>query len=147
MPVEPEPTNAIEQVVEPFTEEMAQIQALWQELPDAHQVALALELVGSILESPYRPYFRHAMTQQWPIRPTEFAVAFPKFEITDDDLLNAYLDEEDLVQLTPEHLQEMAETMRSHYINDLFWPELRYVAGSILEKLSESNEPVNKLTP
>lgn len=137
MPVEPEPTNAIEQVAEPFTEEMAQIQALWQELPDAHQVALALKLVGSILESPYRPYFRHAMTQQWPIRPTEFAVAFPKFEITEDDLLNAYLDEEDTVQLTAEHCQEIAETMRNHYIHDLFWPELRHVAGLVLEYMAK----------
>ena len=135
------------QTSEPFEDEIGQIKTLWQELPEAHQVALVLQLAGSLLDGPYRPYLRHAMTQQWPVRPTEFPVAFPRFEITDDDLLNAYLDEEDLVQLKPEHLQEMAETMRSHYIHDLFWPELRYVAGSILEKLSESNVPVNKLTP
>lgn len=137
MQVEPEPTNTIEQDAELFTEEMAQIQALWQELPDAHQVALALKLVGSILDGPYRPYFRHAMTRQFPVRPSEFPVAFPRFEITDDDLLNAYLDEEDVVQLTPEHLEEMAETMRSHYIHDLFWPELRHVAGLVLENLAK----------
>jgi len=128
------------QTNEPFEKEIAQVKTLWQELPEAHQVALALELVGSILEGPYRPYLRHAMTQQWPVRPAEFPVAFPKFEITDDDLLNAYLDEKDLVQLTPEHLQEMAETMRSHYINDLFWPELRHIAGLVLENLGQGSE-------
>ena len=136
MPVEPEPNNSIQQSAEPFAEETAQIQSLWQELPEAHQVALVLQLAGSLLEGPYRPYLRHAMTQQWPVRPAEFPVAFPKFELTEDDLLNAYLDEEDLVQLEPEHLQEMAETMRSHYINDLFWPELRHIAGMVLERIA-----------
>lgn len=137
MQVEPEPITTVEKDAAPFAEEMAQIQTLWQELPDAHQVALVLQLASSLLEGPYRPYLRHAMTQQWPVRPAEFPVAFPKFEITEDDLLNAYLDEEDLVQLEPEHLQEMAETMRSHYINDLFWPELRHIAGMVLERIAQ----------
>lgn len=141
MPVEQDENELLEQAAPTYEQEIAQIKALWQELPEAHQVALALTLVGSILEGPYRPYFRHAMTQQWPIRPTEFPVAFPKFELTDDDLLNAYLDEEDLVQLTPEHLREMAETMRSHYINDLFLPELRHIAGLLLENLGQASEP------
>lgn len=136
MQVEPEPTNTIEQDAEPFTEEMAQIQALWQELPDSHRVALALELVGSILESPYRPYFRHTMTQQWPIRPAEFPVAFPKFEITQEDLLRANVAEEDTAHLSAEYRNKISETMRNHFIHDLFWPELRHVAGLVLENLS-----------
>lgn len=140
MPIEPEPNHSIEQGAEPFAEEMAQIQALWQELPDAYQVSLVLQLADTIMSGVYRPYLRHAMTQQWPVRPAEFPVAFPQFEISEDDLLNAYLDEEDLVQLTSEHLQEMAETMRSHYINDLFWPELRHIAGLVLENLGQDSE-------
>ena len=137
MPVEPEPNNSIQQNAEPFAEETAQIQSLWQDLPEAHQVALVLQLASSLMEGAYRPYLRHAMTQQWPVKPAEFPVAFPKFEVTEDDLLNAYLDEEDIVQLKPEHLQEMAETMRSHYINDLFWPELRHIAGIVLERIAQ----------
>ena len=121
----------------PHEDMVDQIQALWEGLSGAHQVALVLQLAGEVMETPYRPYLRHAMTQQWPIRPDEYPVAFPKFQITEDDLLNAYLDEEDLVQLNREHLQEMAETMRSHYIHDLFWPELRHVAGLILENLAK----------
>ena len=88
----------------------------------------------------YRPYLRHAMTQQWPVRPAKFPVAFPRFEITEDDLLNANLDEEDAVQPTSEHRQEIAETMRNHYVHDLFWPELRHVAGLVLGKLANSGE-------
>jgi hypothetical protein len=140
MPVEPEPNNSIEQGVEPFAEEMAQIQALWQELPDAHQVSLVLQLADSIMSGVYRPYLRNAMTQQWPVRPAELPVAFPKLVITEDDLLNGYLDEEDAAHLTEEHRNQIAETMRNHYIHDLFWPELRHVAGLVLEKLANGGE-------
>ena len=97
MPVEPVPNNSIEPSAEPFAEEIAQIQALWQELPDAHQVSLVVQLADAIMSDVYRPYLRHTMTQQWPVRPAEFPVAFPRFEITEDDLLNANLDEEDAI--------------------------------------------------
>ena len=137
MPVEPEPNNSIEQGAELFAEEIAEIQALWQQLPEEHQVSLVLQLTSDIMSGVYRPYLRHAMMQQWPVRPEEFPVAFPRFEITEDDLLNAYLDEEDIVELTPAHLEEMADTMRNHYIHDLFWPELRHVAGLVLENLAK----------
>ena len=125
------------QTAQPFEEEIAQIETLWRQLPETHQVSLVLRLADGIMNDVYRPYLRHAMTQQWPVRPAEFHVAFPRFEITEDDLLNAYLDEEDVVQLTPEHLEEMADTMRNHYIHDLFWPELRHVAGLVLENLAK----------
>ena len=49
MPVEPVPNNSIKPGAEPFTEEIAQIQALWQELPDAHQVSLILQLADDTM--------------------------------------------------------------------------------------------------
>ena len=54
--------------------------------------------------------------------------------------MNAYLDEEDIVQLTAEHRQEIADTMCNHYIYDLFWLELHHVVGIILERLADSGE-------
>lgn len=137
MPVEPEPNNSIEQEARPFAEEMAQVQALWQELPDAHQVSLVLQLADTIMTGVYRPYLRHSMTQQWPERPAEFPIAFPRFEITEAALLNANLDEEDIVELASEHCQEITVTMRDHYIHDMFGSELRHVAGLVLEKLAK----------
>jgi hypothetical protein len=135
MPVEPAPHTFSEDVVAPHEDEVAQIHAIWQELPDTHQVALVLQLADSIMASAYRPYFRHALTQLWPVRPSELPVAFPKFEISHEDLIRANLDEEDAVQLTDAHRQEIGESMRNHYIHDLFWPELRHVAGMVLENL------------
>lgn len=140
MPVEKEATQSVGNSADPNLEKAAQIKGLWQELPDEHQVSLVLQLTSDIMSGAYRPYIRHAMTQQWPVRPAEFPIAFPKFEINEDDLLNAYLDEEDLVQLTAEHRQEIADTMRNHYIHDLFWPELRHVTGLVLENLAQGSE-------
>ncbi len=135
MPVEPVPHPFSEDVEASHENEVAQIHAIWRELPDTHQVALVLQLADSIMTSAYRPYFRHAMTQLWPVRPSEFPVAFPKFEISQADLIRANLDEEDAVQLSAESRQEIANSMRQHYIHDLFWPELGHVAGMVLENL------------
>ncbi len=82
------------------------------------------------------------MTQQWPVRPAELPVAFSKFEITRADLLNANLDEGEAAHLTEAHRQEIADTLRNHYIHDLFWPELRHVAGLVLERLANGGEPI-----
>jgi hypothetical protein len=67
------------------------------------------------------------MTQQWPVRPAEFPVAFPKFGITEADLLNANLDEEDAIQLKSEHRQEIADIFSSRKLStvspttNFFW--------------------------
>jgi hypothetical protein len=140
MPVEQDDVDLHGQVSPTYGVESAQIKALWQELPDAHQVALVLQLANSVMSGPLRLYLRYAMIQQWPVRPNELPVAFPRFEITEDDLIQANLDEEDAAQLTAENRQEIAETMRNHFIHDVFWPELRYMAGLLLEKLANERE-------
>lgn len=137
MSVEPSPTTLTEPISEPFADEAAQIQEIWQALPDAHQVALVLQLADAIMASAYRPYFRHALTQLWPVRPSELPVAFPKFEIAEADLLQANIDEEEAAQLTDAHRQTIGETMRNHFIHDLFWPELHHVAGLLLDNLDD----------
>lgn len=112
--------------------EMAQMHILWQTLPDEHKVALALQFVGTIMEHEYRPYFLHLMAQRWPLRTTELESAYPTIEISEEDLMRANLDEEEIAQLTAEHRQRIGEIMCSHYIHDVFWPELRYVAQTLL---------------
>ena len=140
MSVEPTPITSTEVLAEAFSDEMAQIQEIWQALPDAHQVALVLQLADSIMTGVYRPYLQLTMTQQWPLQPEEFPTAFPRFEITQEALLRANVDEEDAAQLTAKHRNEISETMRSHYIHDLFWPELRHIAGIVLGNLSGSQD-------
>lgn len=64
MPVEQDDIDLPGQISPPFEAESAQIKALWRELPDAHQVALVLQLASLVMSGPLRPYFRYAMTQQ-----------------------------------------------------------------------------------
>ncbi len=129
MPIE---QNESQLSPDPHAPEMEQMLTVWQTLPDENKVALALQFVGTIMENEYRPYFLHLMAQQWPLRTTELEGAFPTIEISELDLLRANLDEEEVVQLTAEHRQRIGEIMRSHYIHDVFWPELRYVAQTLL---------------
>ena len=42
--------------------------------------------------------------------------------------LHANLDAEEIAQLSDEDRRKMSEVMRSHYIHDLFWPELQHLA-------------------
>lgn len=136
MPVEHN-THQSFQIEETHSEEMGQMQAMWQALPEAHQVALALQFVDTIMNGEYRPYFLHLMAQKWPLKTTELEGGFPRIEISEDDLLRANLDEEEIDQLTEEHLLQVSEIMRSHYIHDLFWPEVQHLARVFSETLTE----------
>jgi len=116
------------------------MQALWQELPEEHQVAMALQFLDSIMGGEYRPYFLYLMAQKWPLKTTELESSFPRIEISEDDLLQANLDEEEISQLTDEHRLEISESIRSHFIHDLFWPEVQHLAKSFLEHSSENED-------
>lgn len=50
---------------DPHARQMEQMQDLWQELPDEHQVALALQFMDTIMSSAYRPYFLHLLAKKW----------------------------------------------------------------------------------
>ncbi len=60
---------------------------------------------------------------------------YPTIELTLLDLIRADLDDEQVVQFTPEHLSLISQTMRNYYIYDLFWPEVRHLAMILLENL------------
>ena len=60
---------------------MAKMEALWQVLPDEHQVSLALKFVDSVMASAYRPYFLHLAAQKWSLQTTELESAFPTIEL------------------------------------------------------------------
>ncbi len=118
------------------TPQMEQMKTIWQTLPDEHRLALALNFVDTIMVGEYRPYFLLLMAQKWPLQTDELEAAYPKIEITRLDLQRANLDEEEVKQLGDEHLIQIAETMRSHYIHDLFWPELRQLAQTFIESMT-----------
>ena len=125
--------NPNQPIPEQHTSEMEQVQAIWQALSTEHKVALALNFVDEIMAGEYRPYFLYLKAQKWPLKTEEMESAYPRIEITERDLVRANLDEEEIAQLTPEDRQQMSHIMRSHYIHDLFWPEVRHLARIFVE--------------
>lgn len=122
----------------PYTKEVDEIQSLWQTLPDAHQVALVVQLANGIMERAYRPYLLYAMAQTWSLQTDELELAFPRIEISEEDLMRANLDKDEAAQLSEEDRQKISETMRSHYIHDLFWPEVKHLAQVFLQEHLEN---------
>ena len=78
MSIEQDALNSAPQVTESHTEEMAQMQALWESLPEEHQVSLVLQFVDNIMNNEYRPYFLYLMAQKWPLKTTELESTFPE---------------------------------------------------------------------
>ena len=115
-----------------IVKDVEQMETIWQTLPDEHKVSLALKFVDTIMASDYRPYYLYLSAQKWPLKTEELESAFPTIEISEEDLLRANLDDEEVAQLTDEQRQKMAEVLRSHYIHDQFWPEVQYLARVFL---------------
>ena len=138
MHIEQDPSYQPPAPSDPHEREMEQMDSLWQKLPDAHKVSLVLRFADTILTNEYRPYLLYIMAQKWPLNTGELASAYPRIEITEQDLIQIGLDDEEVAQLTTEHRQQMAEEMRTHYIRDLFWPELHHIANLYLEKLAKT---------
>lgn len=108
----------------------------WEQLPPEHQATALLVLLEKLMESGYRAWIKEAIGLRWPIETELLATAFPRIQITRDDLVRAHIYENDIAQLTDEDLRTISQTMREHYIHDVFWPELAYVANGILEEKS-----------
>jgi len=125
-----------------YTKEMRQLKTLWRRLPAEQQVTLGLHFVETILKGNYRQYFLHVNAKKHLLKTTELESAYPTIEISEADLRQANLDHREIAQLEIEDRRTMAETIRNHYIYDLFWPELRHLAQLLLDdhpKKSEQN--------
>ncbi len=72
-------------VPDSHSQEMEQMETIWDSLPDEHRVALALNFVDTIMNHEYRPYFLHLMAQKYPLRTEELESAYPTIEITETD--------------------------------------------------------------
>jgi len=120
-------------VEESYAKEMRQLKTLWKRLPAEHQVALGLQFIETILKGDYRPYFLHLNAQKHPLKTTDLESAYPTIEISEADLRQVNLDHIEIAHLGIEDREKIAETMRSHYIHDLFWPELRHVAHLLID--------------
>ena len=110
------------------------ITGLWELLPSEHQAALALVLLNGLMGGEEWPGLMEAMAQQWPLDTELLSTAFVLVNITREDLVQVHFNEEEIEKLTDDDLKTIAQTMRDHYVHDVFWPELEYVTAAVLEK-------------
>lgn len=115
-----------------------QLLAAWQTLPEEHKATMALALLETVMVGEQRVWLQYAIATKWPLRTEQLATTYPTIELTRLNLMRANLDDEQIAQFTPEHLGLIAQTMRNHYIHDLFWPEFRHLAHIMLDNLDNS---------
>lgn len=113
--------------------------AAWEHLPLEHQATTTLLLLEKMLESDFRAWVRQTISLRWPLETELLPTAFTLIQITREDLVEAHFHEDEIAQLTDEDLKTIAQTMRDHYVHDVFWPELAYVTEGFLEARNKHN--------
>jgi hypothetical protein len=86
------------------------------------------------MSSQYMSEFREAIDTRWPVKPKSLHATFALVSLSHDDLRRAHLDEAELAQLSDDDLVEIAGTVRNHFVQDVFWEEVEYVARTMLEQ-------------
>lgn len=111
-----------------------EILVTWQLLPEEHQATMLLVLLDDVMKGEQRAWLREALALRWPLETGELATAFPAVQLTREDLEQACFSEDEIAQFSDEDLRLVGQTMRDHYVHDVFWPEFEYVVTDFLEK-------------
>jgi hypothetical protein len=109
-----------------------QLLNFWRQLPSEHQASIVLLLTNEVLTGQWGTWLREAIALRWPIETPEQSVL--RFGISREDLKQVHLSEQEISQLTDEDLKTIAYLMAEHYLNDVFWDDLSYIAEGILAK-------------
>ncbi len=138
MPVERKPNaHPIPDDSETLLATKEQILALWQSLPDEHQATMAATILDGVMSGEYRRWFQVVIANRWPLATEQLDTTYPLIELSELDLQQANLPDEDIARLSPEHRDTIAQMMRLNYIHNLFWPGLRQTANTYLENLDD----------
>jgi hypothetical protein len=111
----------------------------WRKLPVLEQKETALELLDEVMTSQYVSAFREAIDTRWPVKPKSLHATFALVRLDHEDLQRAHLDEAELAELSDDDLMEIAGTVRNHFVQDVFWDEVEYVARAMLEQRERSD--------
>lgn len=111
-----------------------QITVLWNLLPESQQAIFALTLISWLMEGEQKHQFREAIDERWPVTTDTIYATFGLIQLTRQDLIRAHFNGAEISLLSDEDLTTIAQTMRDHYVHDVFWPELEYVTTAVLEE-------------
>jgi hypothetical protein len=133
-PVESSPKEFEAEIV---TEIKDSILTQWQKLPISEQKETALDLLDEVMTSQYVSEFKEAIDTRWPVKPKSLHATFALVSPDSDDLRRAHLDEAELAQLSDDDLVDIARGVRNHFVQDVFWDEVEYMARAMLEQREE----------
>jgi hypothetical protein len=119
---------------EVITKQKETILTEWQKLPVSEQKEFILDLLDELMRSSYRTEFREAIDIRWPVKPGSLHTTFALVSLDYGDLKRAHLDDEEISQLNDDDLVEIAGAVRNHFVHNVFWDEVEYVAREMLEQ-------------
>jgi hypothetical protein len=106
----------------------------WQQLPAEHQATMGLVFINTVMEGEWGAWLTEALKLSLQLEDITPERLFPITGIRREDLTQVHFTADEIAQLTDEDLQKVAQTMEKHYMNDVFWDDLRHIAGEVLEK-------------
>ncbi len=107
-------------------------------------MSAALDLIQDVMESDAGLPFREELDNRWPVKRASLPATFALLTITREDLVEAHVNQAEMSLLADEDLATIGQTMRDHYVHDLFWPELEYHLTAILET-KQTRSPQQRL--
>jgi hypothetical protein len=106
----------------------------FQQLPTAHQATFALVLLDKVMQGEYGVWMREAIALRFPPVTSTSDKLVPLVRVSQDDLQQVNLTSAEIAQLTEEDLQSIAQAIRDHFVEDVFWDELEFHARGLLNK-------------
>ena len=105
----------------------------FRQLPAEHQATITLLLLKAVKESEWGEWLRGAIEMNWPMKAELGDRLFPITGISREDLQRVNFSDEDIARLTDENMRYIAQAMADHYVNDVFWDELKFHAQEVLD--------------
>ena len=99
----------------------------FRQLPAEHQATIALVLVKVVKEGEWGEWLEGAL------QTSSQDKFFPITSISREDLQQVNFSVQDIERLTDQDMQKIAHAMADHYVNDVFWDELKFHTQEALD--------------
>ena len=106
----------------------------WHQLPSEHQASLGLVLLNEVMQGEWGEWLRNAIQLRHPISQEVIRDELTVPSITQDDLHDIGMSEADIAQLSKSDLTTIANMVREHLAQDVFWDEVRVLAEHLLDR-------------
>jgi hypothetical protein len=104
----------------------------WGQLPPEHQATMTLVMLKQLVEGEYGPWTLSAIELLWKEKSPLYSKTLPIPQISQADLTQTNLTDEEIAQLTDDDLKRITHDVSEHYANDVFWEEIEFIARLVL---------------